>query len=273
MIRLALLLPLLIALASSSSPAHASRPHLLTSRSPRNGPQNTYAEYKAHRLKIKNAKYFSEEEGSTALHHYDSRFFKEEVPYGQHRYVLRSLIRSYLTFFEEQKLETWIAHGSLLGWWWNGHLMPWDYDLDVQVTNGTMQWMADYLNTTEHAWTYTIPSANSTTTLESVNTTYLLDINPNHADISFDTQNVIDGRWVDTSNGLYIDITALREREPLRRPASWSCKNKHHYSSHDLWPMRVTEFEGVRARVPHKFEDILIREYGAKGLRLDFWEE
>lgn len=30
------------------------------------------------------------------------------------------MIRAYLNFFREKEMDTWIAHGSLLGWWWNG---------------------------------------------------------------------------------------------------------------------------------------------------------
>jgi hypothetical protein len=30
------------------------------------------------------------------------------------------MMRAYLTFFRDKGLDTWIAHGTLLGWWWNG---------------------------------------------------------------------------------------------------------------------------------------------------------
>jgi hypothetical protein len=35
------------------------------------------------------------------------------------------MIRAYLMTFNELGLETWIAHGTLLGWWWNGKILPW----------------------------------------------------------------------------------------------------------------------------------------------------
>jgi hypothetical protein len=34
------------------------------------------------------------------------------------------MVRAYLGFFREKGLETWIAHGTLLGWWWNGAVRP-----------------------------------------------------------------------------------------------------------------------------------------------------
>ncbi|UKZ56183.1 hypothetical protein TrVGV298_010012 [Trichoderma virens] len=200
-------------------------------------------------------KYFTEPGGSLELGHYDERFFKGQIPYGEHRDVLRQLIRSYLTTLHEHGVETWLAHGTLLGWWWNGQIMPWDYDLDVQVSNNTMTWLGENMNRTEHTHTF-----------DGVSKTYLLDVNPHHVDLTRgDGMNIIDARWIDTSNGMFIDITGLRERD-AGMPGVWSCKNSHRYGSQDLWPMRVTEFEGVKARIPYNFEDILRGEYGDKSL-------
>ncbi|KND87671.1 Protein MNN4 [Tolypocladium ophioglossoides CBS 100239] len=208
-------------------------------------------------------KYFHEPGGSLARGHYDLRFFHDEIPYDEHRFVLRDLVRSYLATMHAHGVETWLAHGTLLGWWWNGQIMPWDYDLDVQVSNTTLQWMADRLNRTEHAY-------NSTQSHTAK--TYLLDVNPHHVDLdSGDGQNIIDARWIDTTNGMFIDITGVREREPYN-PGYWSCKNRHRYASQDLWPMRVSEFEGIRARVPYNFEQILTEEYGPQSLVLEEYE-
>ncbi|KAJ6439447.1 mannosylphosphate transferase protein [Purpureocillium lavendulum] len=208
--------------------------------------------------KREDTKYFHEPWGSLALGHYDSRYFKEEVPYEKHQVVLRDLIRSYLTVMDAAGAETWIAHGTLLGWWWNGQIMPWDYDLDVQVSNATLQWMGDRLNRTEHAF-------NSSGDAAVVNK-YILDVNPHHGDMDRgDGMNVIDARWIDMQNGMFVDITGVRERAH-DQPGYWSCKNYHRYASQDLWPLRRSEFEGVRALVPYSFEQILVDEYGAKSL-------
>lgn len=65
-------------------------------------------------------KYF-QEPGNDEIHaHYDSRFFKEPVPKEQRSQTLTHIVHSYFKFFNENDLETWIAHGTLLGWWWNG---------------------------------------------------------------------------------------------------------------------------------------------------------
>lgn len=65
-------------------------------------------------------KYFQEPGNGEHDAHYDSRFFKDPVPKEQRSQVLTHIIHSYFDFFNTNRLETWIAHGTLLGWWWNG---------------------------------------------------------------------------------------------------------------------------------------------------------
>lgn len=71
---------------------------------------NTSAEYK----------YFHEPGTDDILGHYDTRFFTDPVDDAERAETLTHMIRAYLNFFNENGLETWIAHGTLLGWWWNG---------------------------------------------------------------------------------------------------------------------------------------------------------
>lgn len=213
--------------------------------------------------KTRTPKYFHEAGGTMELGHYDKRYFKDKVPYDRHRLVLRDLIRSYLTVCHSRGIETWLAHGTLLGWWWNGQIMPWDYDLDVQVSNATLYTMGDSMNRTMHVFNRTqTPAEILANETHVAQTTYLLDVNPHHGELTRgDGMNIIDARWIDMDNGMYIDITGLRERE-LQRPGEWTCKNRHRYATQDLWPLRLSEFEGVPARVPYSFEKILKKEYG-----------
>jgi hypothetical protein len=211
-------------------------------------------------------KYFHEPGGDNELGHYDARYFQGKVEYEDHRPALRHLIRSYLTTFNKLGVETWLAHGTLLGWWWNGKIMPWDYDLDVQVSSVTLYWLGQNLNRTEHSYVYVDDRGNT------MNKTYMLDVNPHHVERDrSDGQNVIDARWIDVSNGMFIDITGLAERDPGNSPGIWSCKNYHRYRTTDLYPMRSSEFEGVQATIPYSFERILLEEYGMKSLVVTEW--
>ncbi|KAI1842906.1 hypothetical protein JX265_012035 [Neoarthrinium moseri] len=217
--------------------------------------------------KSHDVKYFHEPGGDLELGHYDIRYFKQKVPYEQHRPALQHLIRSYLTTFRSLGVETWLAHGTLLGWWWNGRIMPWDYDLDVQVSAATLHYLGKNLNRTIHEYEY-FDEKGAKKTKE-----YLLDINPHHSDVGRgDGQNVIDARWIDISNGMFIDITGLAERQPSGSPGVWSCKNFHRYRTTELYPMRQTEFEGVPATIPYAFDRILTDEYGTKSLVTTEWE-
>lgn len=74
-------------------------------------------------------KYFHEPGYSIIGAHYDSRYFKGENNYVDRRLTQTYMLRAYFTFFAEKDMETWIAHGTLLGWWWNGKVCqsrePW----------------------------------------------------------------------------------------------------------------------------------------------------
>jgi len=56
---------------------------------------------------------------------------------GQRQAVLGGLIQNYLSTMMDLEVITWLAHGTLLGWYWGQKIMPWDTDLDVHVRNLT----------------------------------------------------------------------------------------------------------------------------------------
>ncbi|KAL3481874.1 LicD family-domain-containing protein [Aspergillus californicus] len=202
-------------------------------------------------------KYF-QEPGSDQLHaHYDSRFYKEPVPKEQRAPTLTHIVHSYFDYFNNNGLETWIAHGTLLGWWWNGKIMPWDWDIDTQVSEATLFRLADQFNGTVVQYNTTDPVAEHS---------YLLDVNPwaRQRDRGKGA-NIIDARWIDMKTGLYIDITGL-SRLDKDRPDEWGCKNYHKYMINDIYPLRQSTFENVAAKVPYSFEAVLTDEYHAKAL-------
>ena len=81
-------------------------------------------------------------------------------------------------------------------------ILPWDSDIDVQMTNTTVDFLANYYNMTIHRFR---------------RRDYLLEVNPKYTDPSYeDYLNVIDARWIDIDTGLFIDITAVRPHENLK---------------------------------------------------------
>ncbi|KAK8220589.1 LicD family-domain-containing protein [Phyllosticta capitalensis] len=216
-------------------------------------------------VRREDTKYFHEPGGSEILGHYDLRYFKGQDSYEDRLLTLRHMTRAYLNWFQDHGLETWIAHGTLLGWWWSGGLLPWDWDVDTQVADSTLAHLAQNYNMTR--WPYESDMD------DGIKREYLLDVNPNSVErVRGDGNNLIDARWIDTSNGLYIDITGLSETQPDENPGIWSCKNDHRYRTRDLFPLRPTSFEGVPAWVPFNYGNILTEEYNNKALTLEEYE-
>lgn len=203
-------------------------------------------------------KYFHE---SASGNHYDARFDKGLLQYHDRRRHLSALARAYLSTMNDIGAETWLMHGSLLGWYWNRKIMPWDPDVDVQITEKSMQHLADHYDMTVHRFG-----------LSGLNEgrEYLLDINPNWANPSIaDLNNKIDARWVDMTSGLYIDITTIRwdkQAEARGVHSAVMCKDKHRYLHKDIFPLRDTTFEGMPAKVPFAYANVLVEEYGASSL-------
>ncbi|KAK9854697.1 hypothetical protein MYU51_003933 [Penicillium brevicompactum] len=219
--------------------------------------KNVTKEYKS-KTHIPTEKYFHESEFH---HHYDGRFANETLPETEVIPYLSALIQTYFTAMNAIGAETWIMHGTLLAWWWNQKIFPWDNDLDVQISEATIHFLADYYNMTEHH--FDIPGVEG-------GRKYMLEINPNYVVKSTqDTLNKIDARWIDMSSGLFIDITAVRKDEEKRsqgNPEALMCKDKHHYDESDIFPLRDSVFEGVLVKIPYAYTYLLEEEYSAKSL-------
>lgn len=204
-------------------------------------------------------KYFHE---STFHSHYDGRFGAKELGKDIRLPHLTALIRTFLSTMADIGAETWIMHGTLLGWWWNEKIMPWDSDLDVQVTEETITFLARYYNMTEYRY--------HVSGTEDESRSYLLEINPHYKIRGVeDHLNVIDARWIDTETGLFIDISTVRVDRVARKKGkegALMCKDKHNYLEKDLFPLRDGWFEGVPVKIPYEYEYLLEEEYGAKSM-------
>ncbi|KAL2042015.1 hypothetical protein N7G274_005203 [Stereocaulon virgatum] len=182
--------------------------------------------------------------------HYDGRFTDHALPYEEQKSNLTLLMQSYLWSMADLGAETWIIHGTLLGWWWNRKILPWDSDIDVQMTNTTVHFLASYYNMTIHSYR---------------KREYLLEVNPKYTDDSYDDYlNVIDARWIDIQTGLFIDITAIRPKEGF--PNTICSKDQHEERIQDLFPLRDSLFEGQTVKIPYDYTKLLTAEYGAASL-------
>ena len=169
---------------------------------------------------ISSSRYFPEIELTSSTHrlgrivHQDARYASRRVPDPDHLHtILKSLLETYYSQMRRWNVETWIAHGTLLGWYWNNDLLPWDTDVEVQMTIESLQALAQQ---------------NSSIYVHGISGgLYFLDINPAYTTPSSeDTANWIDARWIDMQEGNFIDITAVRRspRDEL------FCKDSHRYA-------------------------------------------
>lgn len=63
---------------------------------------------------------------------------------------------------------------------------------------------------------------------------YMLEINPDYyRETKWDNYNSIDARFIDTTTGVFIDITVVRPDETARikgQPGALMCKDRHSYN-------------------------------------------
>lgn len=161
-----------------------------------------------------------------AVSHCDTRFgLDRALDEDEVRETLKALLGSYAATMRQLGVETWIAHGTLLGWYWNQKLLPWDTDIDAQIPYQDLVRLATNYN-------MTVFRHHSLDT-DSVRS-FLLDVNPHHSIVSpEDVANKIDGRWIDRTNGKFIDITALHQDERVtvkKDVTSLFCKDGHRYN-------------------------------------------
>lgn len=132
-----------------------------------------------------------------------------------------------------------------------------DWDLDTQVTDATLHELGQKHNQTYHE--YHSPQLNLTRR-------YLLDVNSwSWERVRGDGDNVIDARFIDVQNGLFLDITGLSANDPNSTDVI-GCKNEHRYNIKEIFPLRDTIFEGIPAKVPYAYTKILADEYSSESL-------
>lgn len=239
-------------------------------------------------------KYFSEVGASNQKKygevgsHYDWRFFNGFVtaqninnfddPEERKRIKLHKILRAWLQFTRTSGIVTWVAHGSLLGWYWDGLTFPWDSDIDVQMPIMSLDQLARDFN-----------QSLIVSDLTEGYSKYFIDVG---SSITHRTKgngkNNIDARFIDVDSGLYIDITGMalsntpmpprysksvskRQKLTLQPSAQnelaqlYNCRNKHFVSFSEISPLRITMVEGEVALIPNNYETCLKNEY-SRGL-------
>lgn len=245
----------------------------------------------------KYGKYFEEpaiydESNQIEGSHYDWRFYntKEKFPEYKKVTILSRIIRAWLRFTNNQNIDTWLAHGTLLGHSFNKMMLPWDSDHDVQVSSKGMWTLAKYFNQS------IIIDSTLDDEYASGYGQYFLDIGSPFFDRDdLGRVNAIDARFIDIHTGMYIDITQIADapnkhdvvhkidsrvdrmmieefelalkhhnvskEKVLEDSNLYSCKNFHLYMIEDLTNFKRDIFMGEYAFVQENEESILDTEF------------
>lgn len=131
--------------------------------------------------------------------HFDWRFFSGDINQEDREMVLSRLLSNWFKLTNNAGLFSWIAHGNLLAYSFNGLNFPWDDDIDVQMPFADLAKLAERFN--------------QSLIIEDPEEGYgrfFIDVSSSLTHrISGNNNNHIDARFIDVDTGLFIDITAL----------------------------------------------------------------
>lgn len=210
--------------------------------------------------------------------HYDWRFFNGRLGDNVDRtsIIMERLLRNWFKFSEKHGIISWIAHGPLLSWYWNGGTFPFDNDLDIQMPIQHLLKLGELYNQT---LVVEDPREGTGKFLIEVGTFV------HNRQIS-KRGNHIDARFIDIDTGVYIDITGLStsgaapssnyyqnvnddvdEGPVLEKGAAvFNDRRVHFYNLHHLSPLKLTMLNGVPCYVPNSIIQRLKFEYPNRAL-------
>lgn len=226
-------------------------------------------------------------------HHYDLRFYNgfiseskvnffDHVPDKQ-KIVLHQMLHTWLYFSFNAGAISYPAHGSLLSWYWNSMVFPWDGDVDVILP---IQDLSNLCMNYNSSLIIQSPS-------DGFNKYYLDCTSSLPVREHGNGANNIDARFIDVDTGMYIDLTGLAVSGDPGMPENakkhfglveaesdpnanfydihdkndiYNCRNFHFYSHSELSPLRFTMMEHAPAFVPSNIKQSLISEYNKKAL-------
>ncbi|KAI8905903.1 LicD family-domain-containing protein [Gorgonomyces haynaldii] len=172
--------------------------------------------------------------------------------------VMHLALDQFAQFSQQQQIPIWLAHGTLIGWYWGQKMLPWDSDMDLQTTMRGLDKLSKFNQTL-------------------LQNRFLIDVNPHYIDRRllhppqtlgglWTSNNRIDARIVDTQTGFFVDLTGLSLDKDSVRSAKLFCKGDHFYSLHNISPLYKTSYEGILTYRPNQVAQVLASEYSETAL-------
>ncbi|KAJ3126551.1 hypothetical protein HK101_005733 [Irineochytrium annulatum] len=158
------------------------------------------------------------------------------------RQNLLEFLQAFTQFSQQEGFTAWLAYGGLVGWFWNQRMLPWDVDLDFEVTLTTLLSLRRLDN-------------------RLIDRRYLFEVNRYHAYRLEQAGNNIDARFIDTMSGFYIDIFAMADIDETNGTVVRQKMDVAFYTE-DIFPLHSTTIMGVPVWRPNNVVKILKSVYG-----------
>jgi hypothetical protein len=171
--------------------------------------------------------------------------------------VLVEIMQAWSRLTKEHGIISWISHGTLIGWWFNQRILPFDSDLDLQTLPSELPKFAKVDQ-------------------QMFEGRFFLNVNPNAKYMGKKDKNTIDARFIDTRTGYFMDLTVVGAREEFTEDI-YSCSTPHYYTYglsifyltsnlDELFPLVETIYENVTVWRPNQVISLIVGEYGVKAL-------
>lgn len=173
---------------------------------------------------------------------HDSRYFNitayEEESMVEEKLSLLGLLSSYFEVMDRLGVDaTWLAGPTLSDHLYGQHLMPWPSLRKVEISQDELRWLVEnnrkmtktVLALPRHLalWSNRHPM-NRRQSKNLMPRMYLLDIDPLWWTLPSHHLNQIDARWIDTSNGRYLNVIGVSNAKG--EPHSLSAKDGTFYN-------------------------------------------
>lgn len=220
--------------------------------------------------------------------HYEWRFFNGALRHKKEgwttqqleireKIILDRLLRNWFRFAKNKGIVSWIAHGPLLSWYWNGLMFPYDIDIDIQMPSSELNRLAKFYN-----------QSLVVEEIEEGFGKYFIDCSTflHHRDKAV-KDNYIDARFIDIDTGTYIDITGIgknNEQLPLEYKSYvrnkvnsgeevelYMDRRKHWLTFEQINPLHYSMISGVPTFIPNDIMTMLNKEY-QKGTKLYYYQ-
>ena len=198
-----------------------------------------------------NTKFFNE----VPYHpHLDARFGKKDpscdckslcfscgINQGELHKTLIYLLKKFMKYSHKRGIKPILMYGNLIGYYFNGQMLPWDDDIDLILVGDSIHKMENY---------------------ETKD--YLIEVNPySYIYDERDNKNKISARVISKKNGIFIDLTFYKEKNGYL-----FCKDGNKFLISDVLPkggeikLKKGKFEGIEIYLPNKIKNCLRKRYG-----------